>query len=196
MVALSAEADGYRMALRGKKRFAVCAFGATLLCGVGLLATPGAYSAPARVQVKAVAPLNGQTLRELNRVRRAQGLVPLAPSSRLAAAAASHSRSMATKGYFAHGSADGSVFWTRIQRFYPVGGYGYWAVGENLVWQAPELSATQTVQRWMKSAPHRANLLNSRWREVGLAAVHSPSAPGAYKNMAVTIITADFGVRN
>jgi uncharacterized protein YkwD len=167
-----------------------------LLCvAAGLLLTPGGYSAPARVQVTAVTPLNGQILRELNRVRRAHGLGPLAPSPRLAAAADSHSRSMAAKGYFTHRSADGSVFWTRIQHFYPSGGYGYWAVGENLVWQARELSAKQALRRWMRSPPHRGNLLNPRWREIGLAAVHSPSAPGAYRDMAVTIVTADFGVR-
>jgi Uncharacterized protein with SCP/PR1 domains len=184
------------MALRGKKRLAVLLLEAGLLCvAAGLLLTPGGYSAPARVQVTAVTPLNGQILRELNRVRRAHGLGPLAPSPRLAAAADSHSRSMAAKGYFTHRSADGSVFWTRIQHFYPSGGYGYWAVGENLVWQARELSAKQALRRWMRSPPHRGNLLNPRWREIGLAAVHSPSAPGAYRNMAVTIITADFGVR-
>lgn len=49
---------------------------------------------------------------------------------------------------------------------------------------------------WLKSPPHRVNLLNPRRRQIGLAAVHSPSAPGAYKDLAVTIVTADFGVRN
>ena len=72
------------MALRGKKRFAVLLLEAGLLCvAAGLLLTPGGYSAPARVQVTAVTPLNGQILRELNRVRRAHGLGTLAPSPRL-----------------------------------------------------------------------------------------------------------------
>jgi uncharacterized protein YkwD len=48
---------------------------------------------------------------------------------------------------------------------------------------------------WMQSPPHRANLLNPRRRQIGLAAVRSSSAPGACKDMAVTIVTADFGVR-
>ncbi|MHB8059957.1 MAG: CAP domain-containing protein [Gaiellaceae bacterium] len=141
-------------------------------------------------------PLNGQILRELNRVRRAHGLVTLKISSRLAAAAAKHSRSMASKGYFGHSSANGSVFWKRIEQFYPTGDHRYWEVGENLVWQAPELSAKQAVRRWLNSPPHRANLLKPGWREIGLAAVSSPSAPGAYRNMAVTVVTADFGVRS
>ena len=142
-----------------------------------------------------MAPLNNQVLREINRIRREHGLVPLEYSSRLAAAAANHSRSMAPKGFFAHNSADGSVFWKRIEQFYPAGAYRYWSVGENLVWQAPSLDARQAVQRWMNSKPHRANLLNPSWRQIGLSAVRSPSAPGTYRDLAVTIVTADFGVR-
>jgi uncharacterized protein YkwD len=186
------------MALHGTKRLAFYLLGAALLFSsvVALLVAPAANSAPSRVRVKAVAPLNGQILREMNRVRRAHGLATLKPSSRLTAAAASHSRAMATKGFFAHSSTNGSVFWKRIARFYPTGDHRYWEVGENLVWQASELSAKQAVRRWMKSPPHRVNLLKPGWREIGLAAVHSPSAPGAYKNMAVTIVTADFGVRS
>jgi hypothetical protein len=38
-------------------------------------------------------------------------------------------------------------------------------------------------------------LLTARWREVGLSAVHVNSAPGVYGGNAVTILTADFGVR-
>ncbi|MGA9761554.1 MAG: CAP domain-containing protein [Gaiellaceae bacterium] len=186
------------MAIRGTKRLAVYVLGTALLCGAvtGLLVPPVAYSAPARVQVKAVTPLNRQILRELNRVRRAHDLAPLERSSRLAAAAAGHSRSMAAKGYFAHRSADDLLFWKRIKRFYPSSGYGYWEVGENLVWAAPELGAKRAVRMWMASPPHRVNLLNPRWRQIGLAAVHSSSAPGAYGDMAVTIVTADFGVRS
>jgi uncharacterized protein YkwD len=103
---------------------------------------------------------------------------------------------MATKGYFTHRSADDSVFWARIEQFYPSSGYGYWEVGENLVWAAPELSAREAVRMWMQSPPHRANLLNPRWLQIGLAAVHSSDAPGAYENRSVTIVTADFGVRS
>ena len=186
------------MAPRGRKKLTACGLGAVLLAGglASLLLAPVAFSAPARVQATALTPLNGQILRELNRIRRAHDLTLLEPSSRLAAAAANHSRSMAVKGYFAHRSADGSIFWKRIEQFYPTGEYEYWEVGENLVWAASELGAERAVQMWMKSPPHRANLLNPRWREIGLAAVHSPQAPGAYRDMAVTIVTADFGVRN
>jgi hypothetical protein len=39
-------------------------------------------------------------------------------------------------------------------------------------------------------------MLMARWREIGRAAVHLASAPGAYGGRAVTILTADFGVRS
>jgi uncharacterized protein YkwD len=190
-------ADAKGMAFRGK-RLVLYLLGAGVFCGAttGLLVTPVAYSAPVRARVTAMAPLNAQVLRGVNSVRRAHGLVPLTISSRLGAAAASHSRSMVANGYFAHSSADGSVFWKRIERFYPIGAYRYWDVGENLVWTSPALGAGRAMQMWMNSPEHRKNLLNPRWRQIGVSAVHSPSAPGAYKDLAVTIVTADFGVRS
>jgi uncharacterized protein YkwD len=102
---------------------------------------------------------------------------------------------MATDGYFAHESSDGSVFWKRIENFYSPGGHRYWSVGENLVWASPDLTAKRAVKMWMKSKPHRANLLSPRWREIGLSAVYSSQAPGEYRDRAATIVTADFGVR-
>jgi uncharacterized protein YkwD len=48
---------------------------------------------------------------------------------------------------------------------------------------------------WLDSPPHRKILLTSAWREVGLGAVRALAAPGVYKGLDVTILTADFGVR-
>ena len=58
-----------------------------------------------------------------------------------------------------------------------------------MVWAAPELGAGTAVRMGMQSPPHRANLLNSRWREIGLAAVSSSPAPGTYRDSAVTVVT-------
>ena len=38
-------------------------------------------------------------------------------------------------------------------------------------------------------------MLASRWREIGIAAVHVAAAPGAYRGLDVTIVGTDFGVR-
>lgn len=149
---------------------------------------------PARA-VAAADRLEAEVLAEVNALRARRGLARLRLSSRLAAAADQHSRQMALCGFFGHNSADGSPFWKRVERFYPSRGYGYWSVGENLIWASPDIDAADAVRRWLKSPPHRRNLLATRWREIGLSAVHVLAAPGAFNGLEVTIVTADFGVR-
>jgi uncharacterized protein YkwD len=134
-------------------------------------------------------------LREINEVRRQHNLEALRVSKALTEAADFHSRAMAARGFFAHESADGSSFWKRVERFYPSRGFRYWSAGENLAYGSPTISPGWTVQAWMNSPGHRANLLSGTWQEVGLAAVHDDSAPGVYGGHRVTIVTADFGVR-
>jgi uncharacterized protein YkwD len=134
-------------------------------------------------------------LAQMNTIRRSHGLVPLRLSTPLAAAARQHSSSMAESGYFSHSSAGGGEFWRRVQGFYPQGKFGYWSVGENLLWQSPDIDAAAALQMWMNSPPHRENLLTARWREVGVSALHVTAAPGTFQGMDVTIVTADFGVR-
>ena len=168
---------------------AFVALGALVLA----LAAPAAASREARaVRLQG---LSAAVLAQMNAVRRAHGLAPLRSSSPLAAAATQHSGEMARVGYFSHNSADGSSFWRRVIRFYSRGRYRYWAVGENLLWSSPDVGAAAAVRMWMQSPEHRANLLGRRWREVGVSAVHVDSAPGVYGGRAVTIVTADFGVR-
>ena len=102
---------------------------------------------------------------------------------------------MAERGYFAHDSANGSTFDKRIARFYPMGFHRYWSVGENLLWSSPDVDASRALTMWINSPEHKANMLNRRWREIGLSAVHSSSAPGTYSGRPVTIVTTDFGIR-
>jgi uncharacterized protein YkwD len=130
----------------------------------------------------------------VNAQREARGLRPLRVSWRLTKAANYHTRQMGTLGFFEHESRNGAPFWRRIGRFYPAG-RGYWSVGENILWETPETSASSAVHEWMMSAPHRENILTGEFRDVGVAAVHFDSAPGAFGGRPVTIVTADFGVR-
>ena len=139
--------------------------------------------------------LEAQVLGQINTLRARRNLRPLRFSSRLNAAADSHSRAMSRRGFFAHESADGTAFWKRVRRFYPQGSRRFWSVGENLLWASPSVDPAEAMRMWMASPPHRANLLTGRWREIGLSAVHVQSAPGVYGGREVTIVTADFGVR-
>jgi uncharacterized protein YkwD len=139
--------------------------------------------------------LETNVLQQINHVRRDHGLQPLKLSAKLAAAAAQHSSEMGADGYFAHESVDHSVFWKRVARWYPSQGFGYWTVGENLLWSSLDVSPMVAVTMWMNSPEHRANLLSKAWREIGLSAVHFDSAPGVFGGQPVTIVTADFGAR-
>ena len=147
----------------------------------------GTQSRSARLQVALLA--------QINSFRAAHGLSRLRLSSGLRAAAGAHSAQMARLGYFSHNSANGQSFSQRLARVYTARGFRFWTVGENLVWGGPDIAAGRAFQLWLGSPPHRANLLNPRWREIGLGAVHATSAPGVYGGRAATVVTADFGAR-
>jgi uncharacterized protein YkwD len=139
--------------------------------------------------------LNHQILSGVNRFRHAHGLAGLRESVGLDRSARQHSLEMGRLGYFAHPSADGTVFWRRIRQYYPAQGHPYWSVGENLVWRAPSLDAAGALKLWIASPPHRKNLLSRQWHQIGISAVDVSSAPGVYGGQHVVIVTTDFGVR-
>jgi uncharacterized protein YkwD len=139
--------------------------------------------------------LESNVLEQLNAIRADHGLAPLHLNSKLSAAAEEHSREMAVDGYFDHASADGSSFSSRIAHWYPLSGYGSWVVGENILWASPSVGAARAVKMWMRSPDHRANILRAQWKDIGVGAIHASRAGGTFRNMPVTIITTDFGVR-
>ena len=161
-----------------------------------VLVLPSVGSAESRSGVAPVGRLGSGLVAQINALRIAHGLVPLRLSPSLRAAANVHSTQMARLGYFSHDSANGGSFSSRIATFYPARGYRSWTVGENLLWASPDVGALRALKMWLASPPHRANLLNPRWREIGLVAVHARSAPGVYGNTPTTIVTADFGTRS
>jgi uncharacterized protein YkwD len=142
-----------------------------------------------------MAGLEAGVLQQLNAVRADHGLSALRSNAKLAAAATQHSREMADDGYFDHNSVDGTSFATRIAKWYPLGSFHSWTVAENLLWSSPSVDPPEAVAMWMRSPGHRANILNARFREIGIGAVYSTSARGTYTHLPVTIITTDFGVR-
>lgn len=154
---------------------------------------PATTVSVARVQLSS---LESQLLGRINLTRSQHGLRALRLSASLTAAANQHSASMAQKGYFSHDSANGGSFFKRIASFYTYRGYSTWSAGENLLWSSPDVSPAAALKMWMNSPEHRANLLSRAWREMGISAVHTASAPGVYRGDEVTIVTADFGVRH
>ena len=176
--------------------------GAALILWTAVIATAGvaavaAPSAPASTSHRAVAltSLERGVLADINAFRAANRLGPLRVSASLNAAARSHSQQMEADGYFAHNSFDGTAFWKRIKTFYPSGGYGFWSVGENLLWSSPDVDAQHALTMWENSPEHRKNMLDPHWSEIGISAVHASSASGVFRGLPVTIVTTDFGIR-
>jgi uncharacterized protein YkwD len=158
------------------------------------IAASAAVAAPRQPAVS-LSQLESGVLADINAFRAANHLPTLRLSTSLSAAARNHSQQMEADGYFAHNSVDGTAFWRRIQAFYPSASFGFWSVGENLLWSSPDVGAHKALTMWENSPEHRKNLLDPHWREIGISAVHVDRAPGVYRGLPVTIVTTDFGVR-
>lgn len=157
----------------------------------GAVRCPGADSTPDQISYAAL----GRATRCLvNRERRARGLVPLRPNARLAVAARWHARDMVRHTYFGHNSRSGERFTARISRSGYLRGAARWLVGENLAWGGgAESTPRWTVRLWMRSPPHRANILTPRFRDIGVAAVPGVPVREGYRIEATYV--HEFGVR-
>lgn len=154
--------------------------------GIGRAASPELFPTAA-AQARAL-------VADINERRRAHGVRPVRRARALSAAASAHSREMATFGFFAHTSLDGSPFWRRVLRFYKPR-KREWSVGEAIAYSVGELDSDGVVDGWLASPGHRRVLLDAEWRDVGLGLVEAYAAPGVYAGQDVVVITADFGVR-
>jgi uncharacterized protein YkwD len=132
------------------------------------------------------------TLCTLNAERARHGLPRLTLNKKLSAAARRHARDMVRRDYFAHDSLGGGTFVDRIRQSGYMKGAGSWSVGENLAWGSHDRAAPRAItSMWMDSPGHRANILSSSFREVGIG--FAMGAPGA-SGPAATYAT-EFGTR-
>jgi uncharacterized protein YkwD len=150
----------------------------------GVVAVPAAALAgPARLDHRERAMLHG-----INGRRARHGLAAVRASRPLARAADYHSWEMLDADYFSHVSRDGSPFDQRIRRFARKR-----ALGETLAYvggRCRRATARRMVRMWMESPGHRAILLSSRYRRVGLG-----MRAGRLGSTKVCMATADFGSR-
>ncbi len=117
-----------------------------------------------------------------NENRKASSLADLTVNPVLEIAAGLKADDMASKGYFAHYSPEGISpwYWMRIA------GYKYQYAGENL---AIDFYDSADVSRaWMNSPTHRANVLNGRYTEIGIA-----MRQGTYQGRPTTYVVQMFG---
>jgi hypothetical protein len=101
----------------------------------------------------------------VNQERAEANLAPLAENTKLSAAARAKANDMIKRDYFAHTSPAGVTPWQWIKQ----AGYRYKTAGENLA--VNYTSAKEQHKAWMKSPTHRANILNPKYQEIGVAVV-------------------------
>jgi uncharacterized protein YkwD len=166
-----------------------------------LLASPSAAAAapcagadlpPSPVNVPAI---EEATLCLLNQKRAGAGVPSLIRNVHLDAASRAHSRDMVGRRFFAHDAPDGTGLAERMTTAgYLSHALATWNAGENIAWGYGALAPPAAiVDAWMASPPHRENVLERDYREVGIGValgvpVGGVAAPGA-------TYTADFGTR-
>ena len=105
----------------------------------------------------------------LNEERAARGMGKLRANAKLRRAAEKHSRNMNANDFFDHVSPAGTTPLERVKAAGYLAGATSWAVGENIAWGEQRLSTPGEIMRsWMDSPGHRANILNRRFRHVGI----------------------------
>ena len=110
-------------------------------------------------------PLDPARVVELtNRSRAEARLAPLAVNAALTAAARAKLEDMLRRDYFEHSTPDGRQPWWFMQ----AAGYRLRAAGENLA--KGYRTETELQRGWMKSRPHRSNILSRDFTEIGVAA--------------------------
>lgn len=129
--------------------------------------------------------LQSKIIEETNLQRKNNGnLLPLAENSRLNAAAEAKANNMLLKQYFEHISPSGVDAGSLVQSF----GYEYIVAGENLI-LGNFFSEKELVQAWMDSPGHRANILNGKYKEIGVAIIK-----GIYNGESVWMGVQEFGL--
>lgn len=102
-----------------------------------------------------------QLLTATNEHRKQQGSGTLKISQNLNDAAQAKANDMVARNYWSHNTPDGQEPWIFLNH----AGYKYLRAGENLAYGFN--SSDDTVVGWINSPPHKANLLDENFTEVG-----------------------------
>jgi uncharacterized protein YkwD len=105
---------------------------------------------------------------DTNTQRTDNGLGALTLNTRLNSAAQAKANDMAARDYWSHNTPDGQTPWSFITAAH----YSYQTAGENLAYGFD--TAGDTITGWMNSPEHRANILNTTYREVGFGIINIP----------------------
>ena len=121
-------------------------------------------------------------IKMLNHDRKEAGLGPLKENTVLNNAAVLKAQDMLAKDYFSHQSPEGITPW----HWFKIAGYNYKVAGENLA--IGFLDSGEVNQAWLDSPSHKANLLNSNYKDVGIAVL-----TGDFQGNETTVVVQLFG---
>jgi uncharacterized protein YkwD len=136
------------------------------------------------------------TLCLINRERTSRGLRALRHDGQLRKVAQSYSGLMVRDSFFDHVGSDGSTVLSRIKgRTTYLKRVARWSVGENLYWGSGQQGTPQaSVRGWLNSPPHRHNMLNPRFRDIGIGI--ALGAPEDVAGAPAATYTTEFGTRS
>ncbi len=98
-----------------------------------------------------------------NADRKEKGIGDLIENEKLARAAMAKTGDMIADDYFSHTAPDGTTPWRWIEKE----NYDYNYAGENLAMDF--VSAEKMNEAWLESPTHRANILNEKYKDIGVA---------------------------
>jgi hypothetical protein len=127
----------------------------------------------------------GGLLSGTNTQRSQNGLAGLTLNSSLNNAAQAKANDMVARNYWSHTTPDGKDPWV----FIDATGYAYQKAGENLAYGFG--TSSETIVGWMNSSSHRANILDSAYKEVGFGIANSASYVGTGEETVVVAMYAN-----
>ena len=128
----------------------------------------------------------------MNQERTSRGLRPLRVNKRLSKAASRHAQDMVARNYFAHDTQGGGNFVDRIENAGYVAPHSFPSLGEDLAAGSGDLgTARSIVESWMGSPGHRANILDRKFRELGIGV--ALGMPGGDNGLGGATYALDFG---
>src|SRR5688500_9736845 len=108
----------------------------------------------------------------INNYRAQNGRSALTTSTNLSRAAAWHATDMGAKSYFSHTDSLGRSVGTRVAQC-----DGLPQNGENIAAGTVKDTAAEAFEMWRNSSGHNANMLNSSYRQIGIARVYNAGSP-------------------
>jgi hypothetical protein len=154
-----------------------------LVGGMGIRPGGSASKTQAVLAYAAEMSQNG-LLSGTNAERTSRGLPAFSLNSKLNQAAQAKANDMVARDYWSHNTPDGEQPWV----FFKNAGYAYKKAGENLAYGFS--TSNETIVGWMNSDGHRANILDTSYKDVGFGFANSANFVGTGNE---TIVVAMYG---